>query len=89
MNLKGIKKLVNCGLISLIGLNLFIGCSSPFEPEEISTITFELDTRLEKDINGYYHLLIDTTKWQTLHRLSGHVYRDGEPMNVLKFGFGP
>ena len=49
MNLKGIKKLVNYGLISLIGLNLFVGCSSPFEPEEISTITFELDTRLEKD----------------------------------------
>ena len=39
-------------------------------------------------INGYYHLLIDTTKWQTLHRISGHVYRDGEPMNVLKFGWG-
>ena len=88
MNLKGIKKLVKCGLISLIGLNLFVGCSSPFEPEEISTITFELDTRLEKDINGYYHLPIDTTTWQTLHRISGHAYRDGEPMNVLKFGWG-
>jgi len=88
MNLKGIKKLVNCGLISLIGLNLFVGCSSPFEPEEISPITFELNTQLEQDKNGYYHLKIDTTKWQTLHRVSGHVYRDGESVNVLKFGWG-
>ena len=40
------------------------------------------------DSNGYYHLTLDTMKWQTPHRLSGHVYRDGRPMNVLKFGWG-
>ena len=83
---KGIKKLVGYGLITLTGFNLFIGCVLPFEPE-LSTIEFELDARMEKDINGYYHLTIDTTKWQTLHRISGHVYRDGESVNVLKFGW--
>ena len=87
MNLKGIKKLGNYGLITLIGFNLFVGCSSPFEPEDISSITFELDSKLTEDVNGYHHLTIDTTQWQTLHRISGHVYRDGESVNVLKFGW--
>ena len=38
MSLKGIKRMVNYGLISLTGFNLFVGCSSPFEPDELSTI---------------------------------------------------
>ena len=88
MSLKGIKRLVNYGLISLTGFNLFVGCSSPFEPDELSTIEFVLDSRMEMDANGYYRLTLDTTKWQTPHRLSGHVYRDGESVNVLKFGWG-
>ena len=83
MNRKGIKKLVNCGLITLIGFNLFIGC----EDSRLSPITFELDSKLTEDVNGYHHLTIDTTQWQTLHRISGHVYRDGESVNVLKFGW--
>ena len=86
MNRKGIKKLVNYGII-LIGFNLFVGCSSLFGPEDISSITFELDSKLTEDVNGYHHLTIDTTQWQTLHRISGHVYRDGESVNVLKFGW--
>jgi hypothetical protein len=28
---------------------------------------------LEVDDNNYYHLTIDTTRWQTLHRFSGSV----------------
>ena len=88
MSLKGIKRLVSYGLISLTGFNLFIGCSSPYEPtEESSRIEFVLDARMTVDGNGYYHLTLDTTKWQTPHRLSGHVYRDGESVNVLKFGW--
>ena len=89
MNLvvKEIKKLVSCGLITLIGFNFFIGCSSPMEPEEISSIVFELNTQMVEDGNGYYHLTIDETKWQTLHRISGNVYRDGHPMNVTKFAW--
>ena len=63
MSLKGIKRLVSYGLISLTGFNLFVGCSSPFEPE-LSTIEFVLDARMEKDSNGYYHLTLDTTKWR-------------------------
>ena len=31
------------------------------------------DMRLSQDSNGYYHLNIDSTKWQTLHRVSGSI----------------
>ena len=78
-----IKRIV--GLIKLIVISLFVGCSSPTEP--ISPILFELDARLFEDDNGYYHLPLDENKWQTTHRISGHVYRDGKPVNIIKFGW--
>lgn len=93
--LKGIKKLVSYGVINLIGFSLFIGCehNNPFGPvveyneqlEEISPIIFSLDSRLEIDANGYHHLDVDTSSWQTTHRISGSVSRDGNPVNVVKF----
>ena len=78
-----IRKIV--GIITLIGFSLFIGCSNPVE--SISPITFELQLESGIDINGYYHVSIDTTRWQTIYRISGHVYRDGDPMNVTKFAW--
>lgn len=77
-----IRKIV--GIIALIGISLFIGCE---DQNQINPIEFELNSGLVIDGNGYYHIAIDTTKWQTLHRLSGHVYRDGESVNVLRFGW--
>ena len=72
-----IKKLVNYGLITLVGLNLFIGCTiyelAPSVTEEYS-IDFQIGLPL--DLNGHYHLTIDKTKWQTLHRVEG-VVTDG------------
>ena len=80
-----IRKIV--GVITLSVFNLFIGCSNPIEPTTISPITFELEAGLSMDSNGYYRLTIDMDRWQTLHRISGHVYRDGDPMNVTKFAW--
>jgi len=80
---KEIKRML--GLINLIVVSLFVGCSSPTEP--ISPILFELDARLFEDDNGYYHLPLDVNKWQTTHRISGRVYRDGMPINIIKFGW--
>ena len=72
-----IKKLVNYGLISLLGFNLFIGCTihelAPSVTEEYS-IDFQMNLPL--DLNGYYHLTLDRTEWQTLHRVEG-VVTDG------------
>jgi hypothetical protein len=86
--IKGIRKLVSyINLIILIGFSLFVGCSNPYEPE-ILPITFELDARLDKDENGYYHLELHPVNWQTTHRLSGYVYRGGGPINTIEFGWG-
>ena len=34
---------------------------------------FDSNPRLDVDVDGFYHLDIDMTKWQTLHRLSGFI----------------
>ena len=40
-----------------------------------------------QDPDGFYHLPIDTNNWQTLKRLDGYLYRDGEGVNVIKCGW--
>ena len=60
-------------VISLFLLLMF-GCeSNPTEPENYEEYNFLVDTRLELDNNGYYHLTIDRNNWQTLHRVTGSV----------------
>ena len=75
-------------LSSILFIFLF-GCEYEFiagtYPDEMEgNIWVELDPRLLEDGNGYYHLEIDPNNWQTLHRLSGIAYQDGEPLEVLK-----
>jgi len=77
-----IRKIV--GIIALIGISLFIGCE---DQKQLESIEFELNSGSAVDGSGYYHIQIDTTRWQTLHRISGHVYRDGNPVNIIKFGW--
>ena len=70
--IKEIKKLVNFGLITLLGFNLFIGCEDDIiiasEDENVS-----FDIRLPIDDDGFYHLNLRRNKWQTLHRVSGFI----------------
>jgi hypothetical protein len=47
-----------------------------------SNIILELDGRLPLDENGYYHLVLDSTKNQTLHRISGYVSYTLHPLKV-------
>ena len=68
----------------LIVFSLFIGCE---DQKQLESIDFELNSGLVVDSNGYYHIQIDTTRWQTLHRISGNVNRNGNPVNVIKFGW--
>ena len=79
-----IRKIV--GIITLTGFSLFVGC----DDNTLTPILFELDARLPVDGNGYYHLTLDQSKWQTKHRNSGTTYRDGHrdtPMCYVKFGW--
>ena len=78
-----IRKLANFGAISLLGFNLFIGCVK-LVPDLSETYTIDFQMNLPLDYNGYYHLTIDRTEWQTLHRVSG-VVKDG--MNNMVEGF--
>jgi len=78
-----IKKLVNFGVINLLGFNLFLGCVK-LVPDLSETYTIDFQMNLPLDMNGYYHLTLDRTDWQTLHRVSG-VVKDG--MNNLVEGF--
>ena len=57
----------------------------PIEEEvvvEITPPTLELDARLPVDDNGYYHLTLDPTRNQTIHRISGVVENTTEPTKV-------
>ena len=80
-------------MIRIVYLVLLMGCgdfTSPiFNPNhnegELSTITFVLEN--EVDSNGYLHLVHNRNSFQSFHRITGYVYRDDEPMNVLKFGW--
>ena len=72
-------------LFSLMFLCLFLGCGDDSVDDEISPLLFTNDPRLDQDSNGYYHLTIDTISWQTIHRLSGTVTRDGQPVDLIKF----
>ena len=70
---------------SLLFLLLF-GCSDSiaFEPVEPENIRVELNPRLNIDGNGYYHLSLNQSNWQTLHRLSGTAYVNNIPLEVLR-----
>ena len=47
--------------------------NNPIQEEIHQVFYFDFDGRLEMDSNGFYHLTIDTTNWQTLHRISGFI----------------
>ena len=50
---------------------MFAACSTGDMPTPLGH-EFEIDTRLDIDSNGYYHLELGQD-WQTLHRISGSV----------------
>ena len=55
--------------------------------EDEVEVVFNLEPRLDQDENGYYHLELNPTTFQTIHRLSGHIYGDGQPLDVVKFNW--
>ncbi|MBC8213032.1 MAG: hypothetical protein H8E71_00095 [Candidatus Marinimicrobia bacterium] len=61
---------------------LFVGCEDLSKEDEV---VFNFEPRLEQDESGYYHLELDSLSNQTLHRLSGHIYKNGEPLDLVKF----
>ena len=71
----------------LLPLLLFISCDDTTDEQiekDEDIITLEIEPRLDQDNNGYYHLELDQGSWQTIHRISGHVYWNDEPLEVLR-----
>jgi len=69
-------------------LLFFISCENlTKDDEDTIEIVFNLEPRLDQDNNGYYHLELNPSTFQTLHRLSGHIYIDGQPLDVVKFNW--
>ena len=58
-------------IITIIVSILFISCED--NSQDVDEFNLAFNTRLVEDSNGYYHLTLDRTKWQTLHRVSGTV----------------
>lgn len=62
---------------------LFGSCTiDEYEPIVEENISIELDGRLPLDVNGYYHLKLNPTSNQTIHRISGKVYNNTQPIKV-------
>jgi hypothetical protein len=59
-----------------------LACSSHVNDELQIEPILELDARLPVDTNGYYHLSLNPTKNQTIHRISGIVKNITEPTKV-------
>ena len=66
-------------LIALI----FIGCSVPTEPTPVE-ITFDITPAFSQDTNGYYHLMLDRNKWQTIQSITGKFHRNGYEPEYLE-----
>lgn len=66
----------------LVIVLLFTSCTKEEIELQQITPTLELDARLPVDSNGYYHLTLDPTKNQTIHRISGVVENTIEPTKV-------
>ena len=77
-------------ILLLTGVFLFTTCeliNDEDEEEKTPVIEFNLEPRLDVDDNGYYHLTLNEGSFQTLHRISGHIYEDGTPMENVKFNW--
>ena len=85
MNLIRNKTLISIRNILIAGSVFFIGCEDiTYEGEGEPYIMLEWDARLPIDGNGYYHLEMDRDNHQTLHRLSGFVTDNGEPLQNFR-----
>ena len=74
----------------LLILFVVVGCENELllnDNDKTPQIEFVLNTRLDIDENGLFHLKVNRNTFQTLHRLSGNIYEDGEPMDLVKFGW--
>jgi hypothetical protein len=80
--------LIRLKKVSPIIILLLTSCVKIVEVEEPSYY-LTLDMRLDRDENGYYHMLIDGSNHQTLHRISGKITdQNGTPVEFYWIEWG-
>ena len=67
---------------SLMLLGTLTSCSIADDVLVLEEPTLEIDARLPIDDNGYYHLELNPTSNQTIHRITGRVLNTLEPTKV-------
>ncbi len=87
-----VKETLTPLVTSLTLITSLISCEEIQVRQSVSSedeieIVFIVEPRLDQDENGYYHLELNPSTFQTLHRLSGHIYRNGIPLDVMKFNW--
>lgn len=67
-------------IVTILIIFSFFSCKKeePIILKKENVYNIEIDGRLPIDVNGYYHLKLDSTKNQTIHRISGSLRLNGE-----------
>ena len=61
--------------------DIFVALEEDEGPDSSASYIFEIEPRLPIDNNGYYHLTLNRSSWQTIHRVSGNVSdKEGFPV---------
>ncbi|MBC8213018.1 MAG: hypothetical protein H8E71_00020 [Candidatus Marinimicrobia bacterium] len=80
--MKYLQQLTLCVCVFTVGA---CDAINPNTQESADKIIMTIEPSLDVDENGYYHLTLDRAKWQTIHRISGHLnYENGSPAELIK-----
>ena len=68
--------------IGIFALIFLFGCTKDDIPNPKTNIVMELNGRLPMDVNGYYHLKLNQSSNQTIHRISGTISGNTQPTKI-------
>ena len=63
---------------------LTVACTSTVAPVPDPIFEMILDSRLTPNADGFYELSVNPNTTQTIHRISGHVFADGQPLEYQR-----
>lgn len=73
---------MNKWLFGIVALTL--ACGSDATAPQIVLYDQVLDVRLEPNADGFFELELNRNTTQTIHRISGHVFADGQPLEFQR-----
>lgn len=61
-----------------------VACTSTTSPTPDPVFEMVLDARLPSNADGFYELFVNPNTTQTIHRISGYVFADGQPLEYQR-----